>query len=253
MNFEDYIYLKKSHIKNLKSYSKELERLYGKEIDLLSGSMKYSQDSLVVKFICENIPPGSKILDVGGAYSRILSHFHPKGYECWLIDSFEGLGNGTVAIPVRPYKIIVGYMGDFIKELPDQYFDFVFSISALEHSPWEDEYSQRIIDDINRVLKPGGMSLHCLDSFLKPDYLNIHPFIRKAFDSGLVLGSLPNYADIATDEDTFFTSRQDIEHWMQVSNSGLTVEEFIRTYGKPFTIQVLWQKPIDTQNTLSGF
>ena len=46
---------------------------------------------------------------------------------------------------------------------PDGYFDFVFSISALEHVPDDNQdYLRDIWDDIDRILKPGGYSLHCL-------------------------------------------------------------------------------------------
>ena len=57
-----------------------------------------------------------------------------------------------------------------IRELPDHYFDFVFSVSALEHTPDDHSVRVNVLKDINRILKPGCPSLHCFDAFLRPGW-----------------------------------------------------------------------------------
>jgi hypothetical protein len=136
---------------------------YGFLIDPLNSALKCYQDLLVLSFIENNLPLGAKLLDVGGGYSRVLRHLKHH-YECWCIDKYEGIGSGSATIPTDAgYRVVVDYMGNFNAELPDKYFDLVFSISALEHSPQGAISTSLIIDDINRVLGETGFSLHCLD------------------------------------------------------------------------------------------
>ena len=121
--------------------------------------LKTYQDLLVMRFIQDYIPKGSRILDVGGGNSRMLKHFH-KTYECWNLDKLEGIGNGPQAVKDVPYKLVRAYMGDFSNELPENYFDLVFSISALEHVPENDrKIHNNIIDDIARNSQTGGVQL----------------------------------------------------------------------------------------------
>ena len=50
--------------------------------------LKVYQDYLTYCFIRLNVPPGSRILDVGGGDSRTLKFFS-NDYECWNADKFE--------------------------------------------------------------------------------------------------------------------------------------------------------------------
>ena len=55
-------------------------------------------------------------------------------------------------------------MGNFNPQLPVDFFDFVFSIAGFEHVPQNDHaVFDHIIDDINRVLKVDGFSMHLFD------------------------------------------------------------------------------------------
>src|SRR3546814_20583165 len=56
------------------------------------------------------------------------------------------------------------FRSEFCKDLPDDYFDVVFSISVLEHVPaaaidgfWKDHA---------RILKPGAVAYHAVDFYL---------------------------------------------------------------------------------------
>ncbi len=162
-NFQHYSYAKKSHFKVLGKYSKDLFKV---NRDPATCDLKVYQDLLVYAFLKHNLAPGSRILEVGGGNSRLLSKVH-RTYECWNVDKFEGLGQGPKDAAQGFYKNIFAYMGDFSEELPAAYFDFVFSISALEHvEPNNKCLYQDIASDIDRVLKKGGYSLHCFDIIL---------------------------------------------------------------------------------------
>ncbi|MGI0501039.1 class I SAM-dependent methyltransferase [Limnospira platensis] len=140
------------------------EKMQGySERDFMNSNLKLLQDLCMCDFIKQHIPPGAKVLEIGGAYSRILSFFKNK-IEGWNLDKFEGIGNGPKeVVSTKDYKVIPAYIGSFDQRLPDGYFDLVFSISVLEHINEDDRLLKNIVDDIDRLLKPGGYSVHCID------------------------------------------------------------------------------------------
>lgn len=162
-NFDDFTYSKLSHLKQFKRFGDY------ENIDFNCCDLKPYQDLLVYNFITENLEPGAKILEIGGGYSRVLSALKPD-YECWNIDKLEGLGEDPKTIKANTdYQVVIDYMGNFNSELPDNYFDCVFSIATLSQIPENEENFKNICRDINRVLKLGGFSLHIFDIILKKD------------------------------------------------------------------------------------
>ena len=152
-DFQKFTYARRSHWQLFDGLDVEF---FGNQMNLDEHQLKVYQDLLVFAFIKDHIPPGARMLDVGGGMSRVLN-FLCKTHECWNIDKLEGLGSGPKDIGQTPYRFVRDYMGNFNPELPDNYFDFVFSISALEHVPQDNPaFFDQIIDDIDRVLKPGG-------------------------------------------------------------------------------------------------
>lgn len=105
-----------------------------------------------------------KILELGGGRSRVLPVLS-RGNECWNVDKFEGEGGGPVRVSrPRNVRIVRDYMGNFNGEIPDDYFDYVISISAVEHIPGANFADA--MRDCHRVLKPGGIMLHAIDVYL---------------------------------------------------------------------------------------
>lgn len=113
-----------------------------------------------------------RILEMGGGVSRILPVL-AKHNECWNVDKFEGLGAGPLKIQEQAgVKVVREYMGSCSGEIPPAYFDFVVSVSVVEHIP--QKLFADVIKDCFRVLKPGGTMLHAIDCYLL-DRLDEHP------------------------------------------------------------------------------
>lgn len=234
-DFYKYTYSKRIHFIELQSYADELCK---ENINFDLSDLKKYQDAFVAMFIDKFIPSTLRVLEVGGACSRILHAFH-KDYECWNIDPFEGLGNGPkkTSIGKVPYKLVLDYMGNFNKELPDNYFDFVFSISALEHVPNEEAKVGSVLEDIQRVLKPGGLSLHLLDTILRDDRIYYHKFLTISYAQYETFGKLPESNEIITDPDLFFMAKETYDlFWKPYTKR--EYEEF----GTPLNISILWKK-----------
>ncbi len=177
---------------------------------------------------------------MGGGNSRILRHLYNR-YDCWNIDKLEGVGFGPKGLKDAPYKLIRDYMGNFNKELPDNYFDLVFSISALEHVPPNDQKIHGdIIDDINRVLKPDAYSLQLLDIVIRFDggaWINgIGPRMFERMDT---LNSFIPYGEVVDDPDLYCMSEKAYLNYIFKF-----AKKSYREFGRMTSMNILWQKSV---------
>ncbi len=116
--------------------------------------------------------PEMKVLDVGAGYSRLPLYIaRTFGCEVWSVDDF-GLGDDgywTRNQDPNEYirensevKYILEKVGDSQKSsLPENYFDVIYSASALEHI--EPSQVPGVWLHMSKILKSGGLMLHALD------------------------------------------------------------------------------------------
>jgi ubiquinone/menaquinone biosynthesis C-methylase UbiE len=200
--------------------------------------LKVYQDYLMYCFIKHNIAPGSRILEVGGGDSRILKFF-AHDYECWNADKCEGLGNGPIQFTSPHYHIVYDYVGSFNQELPDKHFDFVFSISALEHTPEDATIRANVLKDINRVLKPGCPSFHCFDAILRKNGRSwVNGLIPYLYANASPLTRFVPLAEIDVDPDTYAMSQQAYDaNWKPIT------KDRYEDFGRAFSVNVYWTAP----------
>jgi ubiquinone/menaquinone biosynthesis C-methylase UbiE len=186
-------------------------------------------------YIVANVPKGSRILEVGGGDSRILKYF-AKDYECWNVDKCEGLGNGPIQFTSPHYRIVYDYLGSFNPELPDAHFDFVFSISALEHTPEDQSIRENLVRDLQRILKPGAATIHLFDCIWRRD--------SKTWINGLV-----PYLYATVPAATKFVSPAGLENDPSIyymSEAAFTaswtpiLKKSYQEYGRPYSMNVSW-------------
>jgi SAM-dependent methyltransferase len=121
---------------------------------------------------------GQKVIEVGGAYSTLPKYLAEKyDLEAWVGDDF-GKHSGEESSWTRwgdpldlqtknnAVKYIFQPFGVFSHEYPDGYFDRIFSVSTLEHIPYE--HRLKVFQDMNRCMRPGGMQLHTIDITIYP-------------------------------------------------------------------------------------
>lgn len=202
-----------------------------------TSDLKAYQDLFAAYYIRNHVPTGSKILEVGGGHSRVIQFFQ-NDYEFWNVDKLEGCGNGPTTDFGVKCVTIRDYMGNFNPDIPNDYFDFVFSISVLEHLPQEDEgLFENVANDLDRVLKKSGQSLHLFDIVSKPHGIWAHPF---TFYMLKRLG-MPKWdywkAKIENSSGVYYMTQEAYENgWEQVT--GKNYYEF----GKPMSFNLLWIK-----------
>jgi hypothetical protein len=126
------------------------------------GVLKDIQDAFAL-FHLKDLS-GKRICEIGGGFSRVLPKLVPQN-ECWNIDKLEGQGGGPTKPPKQPnVKLVKAFMGEFSSDIPNDYFDVVFSLSVVEHIP-SDAYPRSILDSA-RALKVDGYLRHAIDVYL---------------------------------------------------------------------------------------
>lgn len=230
-NWDAYTFSKRNHFD-------AFEKLPGfNAIDPDKCDLKVYQDLLVFNFIKNNIPSGAKLLEIGGGNSRVIEALK-NNYECWNIDKFEGNGNGPTAITDKNgFHLVLDYIGNFNSDLPENYFDGVFSISALEHVPENEETYKNILKDIDRVLKPGGYSFHCFDVVLQRETTWTNGLLPFLFNKTKTLNDFIPFEDIPKEDDLYVMSKDSYEYyWHKYTDK--SYEEF----GRPLSYNIFWQK-----------
>ena len=110
---------------------------------------------------------GKRILEVGGGNSRVLSVLSQpdRGNECWNADRFEGVGAGpTEDSNAQTIRVAKCFVGEFSAELPSNHFDYITSVSVVEHVP--SDGLEDFFGDSARLLRPGGQIIHAIDLYV---------------------------------------------------------------------------------------
>ena len=182
------------------------------------------------------------MLEIGGGNSRIIEALK-HDYEFWNLDKFEGMGGGPLEIKEHEgVRLVRAYVGEHSTLLPDKYFDAVISISVLEHVGDEDETFENILSDINRVLKPGGLSAHCFDIVVKKDRVWKNRLLPYFYNHAESLNPHAEIQDILNvilhDNDVYFMPQSAYDMLWRV----LTGEPY-EQFGKPLSANIFWIQP----------
>jgi hypothetical protein len=108
---------------------------------------------------------GARIAEIGGSDSRIIRAIGHRN-ECWNVDPLDGRDGGALHDPgmEKGAKVVRGNLGEFRPELPSGYFDFVISVSVIEHVPLD--RLPGFFSDMFRIMKPGGRAFHAIDIYI---------------------------------------------------------------------------------------
>jgi len=114
-----------------------------------------------------------KVCDVGGAYSSLPIYIQQQyGCETWVVDDFGMQVNDSYwkrnrqpveYISEHPQvKFVLERVGDLKQSsLQLGYYDVVYSVSVLEHVPYEQ--TPAVWRHLGQLVKPGGELIHAID------------------------------------------------------------------------------------------
>jgi len=231
-NFHNFTYSKRSHFQSLRRHNDN------KAESINDCDLKIYQDMLVYNFILDNFPRGARLLEIGGGDSRVITWLKHR-YEFWNLDKLEGVGNGLTAIPeIAGVRLVRDYIGAFSEELTNGYFDGVFSISVMEHVPTDPATMGNISNDVLRLLKPGGFSLHCIDAVIKKTNIKIHPLVQYLYNTVEIINPFIGEDAIRNDPDLWGMSSSAYNRLWSAACKNLDYE----TFGIPISYNLLWRK-----------
>jgi glycosyltransferase involved in cell wall biosynthesis/SAM-dependent methyltransferase len=132
----------------------------------IHGDLKNVQRPWAVKAILGMVPRGGRILEIGAGEPWIADILNRAGYEAWIVDPYDGSGNGPVALAQYrdecPHvNFVRDVFTDQMLDIPRGSFDCVYSVSVLEHLNAEE--LRAVARGMAKFLKPGGMSIHAVD------------------------------------------------------------------------------------------
>lgn len=124
--------------------------------------LKDIQDAIAYSVIANST--NKKIGEIGAGDFRILQEL-ANNNNCYVIDDYEGAGNGPTDVPTRKnIAVIKAKLGEHSNLIESNYFDVVFSVSVIEHVPFSNLKS--LFKDCHRILKTGGMMIHLIDIYI---------------------------------------------------------------------------------------
>jgi hypothetical protein len=105
------------------------------------------------------------IAEIGGDSSRLVRPL-AEANRCLNIEKFEGSDGGPAKeIHIPGVKNVFAFLGEFSPQIAPASFEVVFSISVIEHVPFESLMA--FFEDGMRVLQSGGLWLHAVDLCLE--------------------------------------------------------------------------------------
>jgi len=193
-NIQEFLYSKKDHLRYFseKGYCK---LFYGEEINETNANIKKYRNLLSYSFIAENVTEGSNILEINDEQeSMILDHFKLR-YDCYILSNVKELEskdkNDIISENIKRYK-------DDKEEYSDKKDNFHFIIwnNSFRNISEKPESMNLALENVFKLLKPGGYILFLLDGINDNDKLLIHNVYFSLFNfESKVINKLSWYVD----------------------------------------------------------
>ncbi len=202
---------------------------------LFNSDLKDVQRPWIVKMLLAAVPPGARLLEIGGGEPRVATALVELGYEVTLVDPYDGAGNGPTEYEryAKYYprvRLVKDRFGAQLALEPAA-LDAIFSVSVLEHLPPAEVAG--VFAGLEKFLKPGGHSIHCIDSVIAGNDTAFHDRQLKLILRAQSLLATPAaqpdeavydrlLAQLREDLETFYLSAQGHQLW----RGGMAYDDF---------------------------
>jgi hypothetical protein len=187
------------------------------------SDLKDAQRPWTVKAVLCRLDRGTSLIEIGGGVPKSSSALAALGYRPTIVDPYEGYANGPTEFDLfkRNYPEI-GFVRELfspaLTEFQRESADCIFSVSTLEHI----HDQTPIFEGIEKFLKPGGWSIHCVDISIRGTMEKFSTdLIRDVLRRQRQLAGMPPDDDEYTrlvqkmndDVDTYFLGPQGLHRW----------------------------------------
>lgn len=185
------------------------------EVTRLNEDLKSFQRPWCVDRLLQHLPQGGRVLEIGADKCDLVPFLRARGFEVWVIDVYDHFGGGTGTYDVVSNRfpdmpIVRGFMHND-RSLPANHFDAVYSCSVIEHIP--SEHLAATARQIERVLKPGGASIHAIDCTVQGVKQN-QPIAQQFIDAHNRAADVMQLGERAIEDlETFYLSPQGHLNW----------------------------------------
>jgi glycosyltransferase involved in cell wall biosynthesis/2-polyprenyl-3-methyl-5-hydroxy-6-metoxy-1,4-benzoquinol methylase len=184
-----------------------------------NGDLKDNQRPWVLKAILSIVSPGSRVLEIGAGEPFIADILDRLGYEVWVVDPYDGTGNGPVEYErfrteCPNVRFVRNYFAESMLSAPPGWFDCIYSISVLEHVPAN--ALEGVFAGIKKYLRPTGWSIHAVDHVHKglgaaEYYENLKSMVCSSGFEETELTQLLERMD--ADPETYYLSAESLNRW----------------------------------------
>jgi SAM-dependent methyltransferase len=159
----------------------------GREISSMTLQEQFGQIDIYVfdQILRGNIAPGMKVIDAGCGYGRNLVYLLRMGCEVFAVDATAEAVEHVrqLAAELAPKLPAENFRVSVIESMPfaDESADVVLCNSVL-HFARDEGHFLAMLEDLWRVLKPGGMLFCRLGSRIGMDFPRVHDHIYRIGD-----------------------------------------------------------------------
>ena len=194
----------------------------------LNGDLKDVQRPWTLKTLLTVLPKSSRVLEIGAGEPWVGDFLARLGHEVWVCDPYDGTGNGPVEFEryrreCPNINFVKAFFNDSALDLPQHFFDAIFSISVLEHVT-ADKLSA-LFAGIRKHLKPSGCSIHAVDHVHKGNGAAEH--LKGLHNINVLSGNADTELDttlsvMSDDIETYYLSAESHNRW----RGGVPYERF---------------------------
>jgi cyclopropane fatty-acyl-phospholipid synthase-like methyltransferase len=173
----------------------------------------------MLKAILSKVHGRRRLLEIGAGEPIIADLLRQLGHEVWIVDPYDGSGNGPTQYEryraqYPDLKFVRAVFSDGLRELKENSFDCIFSISVLEHVPCPALKS--VFDGMRRFLKRDGSTIHAIDHVHRGNGADSHLENLRCMIEGFgfqqdELDAL--LAALSNDTETYYLSAESHNRW----------------------------------------
>jgi hypothetical protein len=169
-----------------------------------SGDLKDVQRPWILKAILGRVPHGGNVLEIGACEPWVANLLSRLGYKVWVVDLYDGpestpLEYERFSSQYPNIRFIRDRFSDQLIHLPEQSFDCIYSISALQHMSVEDLFGLvaglkkflRSLCNLDQTVRLFGLSKAELDRKLAMVDQDVETYFLSAESHNRLRGTVP--------------------------------------------------------------